>query len=106
MCPRVGFQFTTIGKRFPTVCTSIRLLAPVASFVSVQGGLPGEYLAADGASEVFIIAMCQKVSLKLRLLRKRLVRSVTSLPATIVPIALGSIHGGHMAGDEMLLEST
>lgn len=49
-------QFATIGKRLPTVCTFIRLLSPVASFVSVQGGLSGEYLAADGASEVFIYA--------------------------------------------------
>lgn len=47
-------QFATVSERLSTLCTLVRLLAPVTSFMSVQGGLSGEYLAADGAFEVFI----------------------------------------------------
>lgn len=50
--------------------------------------------------------MRQKVPLQFRLLRKWLMRPMTSLPAAVVAITLGAIHSRHMARDEMFLEST
>ena len=47
-------QFTTVSEHFTTIGALVWFLAPVAAFMAVQGGLTGEYLAADGAFEVFI----------------------------------------------------
>ena len=94
----------------------------MTALVSFQRGLTGKELAADRASEIFVyrqsvpipcgqykqltITVRQEMTLQLGLLRERLVRPVTSLPATIIPSPLGSLHRGHMPGDQMLLQST
>ena len=52
------------------------------------------------------IAMREKMPLQLGLLRKRLIRTMTALPATIVAIPFGPVDSGHMARNEMFLQST
>ena len=47
-------QFTTVCEHFTTIGALVWFFAPVAAFMAVQGGLTGEYLAADGAFKVFI----------------------------------------------------
>lgn len=47
-------QFTAISKHLPAINASVGLFAPVAPFMSVQGGLAGEDLSADGTFEIFI----------------------------------------------------
>lgn len=44
--------------------------------------------------------------LKLGLLREGVVWTMASFPAAVVPIALGTVHGVHMTGNEVLLERT
>lgn len=46
------------------------------------------------------------MALKLGLLREGIVRTMASFPAAVVPIALGTVHGIHVIGNEVLLEST
>lgn len=46
------------------------------------------------------------MALKLGLLGEGLVRTMTSFPAAVVPITLGTVHGIHMTGNKVLLKST
>jgi hypothetical protein len=46
------------------------------------------------------------MALKLGLLGEGLIRTMTSFPTAVIPIALGTIHGIHMAGNQVLLKST
>jgi hypothetical protein len=50
--------------------------------------------------------MSKEVTLKLGLLRERLIRTMASLPAAVVSVTLCTVHSIHVAGDEMFLKST
>lgn len=47
-------QFAAISKCLSTVLAFVSLVASMASFMAVQGCLPGKGLAADRATKVFI----------------------------------------------------
>lgn len=89
--------------------------------MALQRRLSGKGLAANRAFEVFIyrtlvhvhsgvgrrtIAVREKMPLKFRFLRKRLILPVAPAPAAIIPISFGSIHSDQVIGNEMLLQGT
>jgi hypothetical protein len=51
------------------------------------------------------VAMGQEMPLELGLLRERLVRSMTPLPAAVISVSLRSVHRGQVFRDEMLLKT-
>lgn len=56
--------------------------------------------------EDLTVAMRQEVSLELRLLRERLIRSMAAFPAAIVSVAFRAINSIHVSRNKMILQST
>lgn len=114
-------QLATISKCLSTVFAFVSLVTTMTSLMPIQGGLPCEVFAAHRAPKIPVyrillvepleapeylltITMCQKMPLKLGLLREGLIWAKTSLPATVVSMALGAIQRIHMAGYHMILQ--
>lgn len=52
------------------------------------------------------VTMSEKVALQFRLLRKRFIGSMTSLPAAIVTVTFSAVHRAHMLRNQMFLQRT